>query len=85
MSHEELRRTLELQKYFSVLPAFRGIYQDIDYDYNGVLDKKVETPYTSEHQKPMTVQEIKDFLEKYNLLEIPLEESERRYWPGDSE
>jgi FlaA1/EpsC-like NDP-sugar epimerase len=85
MSHEELRRTLELENYFSVLPAFRGIYQDINYDYNGIVNKEVKTPYTSEHQNPLSIEEIKDFLEKYNLLEIPLEQSEHRYWPGDRE
>ena len=83
MSHEELRRTTELQSYFSVLPAFRGIYQDINYDYNDIVNTEVTDPYTSEHQQPLTIEEIKNFLEKYNLLESPLEQSERRYWPGD--
>ena len=31
MSDEETRRTIELNKFFSVLPAFRGIYSDIKY------------------------------------------------------
>jgi FlaA1/EpsC-like NDP-sugar epimerase len=83
MSYEELRRTLELKNYFSVLPAFRGIYQDINYDYKGIVSKEVTNPYTSEYQKPLTVKEIQKFLEKYNLLGSPLEQSENRYWPGD--
>ena len=83
MSHEELRRTIELKSYFSVLPAFRGIYHDINYNYTDIINTVVTNPYTSEHQQPLTIEEIKDFLEKYNLLESPLEQSEQRYWPGD--
>ena len=83
MSHEELRRTIELKSYFSVLPAFRGIYHDINYNYTDIINTVVTNPYTSEHQQPLTIEEIKDFLEKYNLLESPVEQSEQRYWPGD--
>jgi FlaA1/EpsC-like NDP-sugar epimerase len=83
MSHEELRRTIELKSYFSVLPAFRGIYHDINYNYTDIINTVVTNPYTSEHQQSLTIEEIKDFLEKYNLLESPLEQSEQRYWPGD--
>jgi FlaA1/EpsC-like NDP-sugar epimerase len=83
MSHEELRRTIELKSYFSVLPAFRGIYHDINYSYTDIINTVVTDPYTSEHQQPLTIEEIKDFLEKYNLLENPVEQSEQRYWPGD--
>ena len=83
MSHEELRRTIELKSYFSVLPAFRGIYHDINYNYTDIINTVVTNPYTSEHQQPLTVEEIKDFLKKYNLLESPIEQSEQRYWPGD--
>ncbi len=83
MSHEELRRTIELKSYFSVLPAFRGIYHDINYNYTDIINTVVTDPYTSEHQQPLTIEEIKDFLEKYNLLESPVEQSEQRYWPGD--
>ena len=83
MSHEELRRTIELKSYFSVLPAFRGIYHDINYSYTDIINTVVTDPYTSEHQQPLTIEEIKDFLEKYNLLESPLEQTEQRYWPGD--
>ena len=83
MSHEELRRTIELKNYFSVLPAFRGIYHDINYNYSDIINTVVTDPYTSEHQQALTVEEIKKFLEKYNLLESPVEQSELRYWPGD--
>lgn len=83
MSNEELRRTIELQSYFSVLPAFRGIYQDINYQYEDVVSSEVTNPYTSEYQQPLKIEEIKHLLDKYNLLDSPAEVSERRYWPGD--
>ena len=83
MSDEELRRTLELDNYFSVLPAFRGIYNDIDYAYSNVVSSSVSDPYTSELQDALSVDEIKDFLQKYKLLDTPEENSEQRYWPGD--
>jgi FlaA1/EpsC-like NDP-sugar epimerase len=83
MSHEELRRTIELKSYFSVLPAFRGIYHDIEYSYTDVVNTVLTNPYTSEHQNPLTIKEIKVFLKKYNLLESPKEVSYLRYWPGD--
>jgi FlaA1/EpsC-like NDP-sugar epimerase len=83
MSDEELRRTVELDNYFSVLPAFRGIYQDIKYDYTNIIADSVSNPYTSDHQKALSISEIKSFLQKFNLLESPTEDSNRRYWPGD--
>ena len=48
-----------------------------------IINTVVTDPYTSEHQQPLTIEEIKEFLEKYNLLESPVEQSEQRYWPGD--
>jgi len=83
MSDEELRRTLELDNYFSVLPAFRGIYNDIDYAYSNVVSSSVSDPYTSELQDALSVDEVKDFLQKYKLLDAPEENFEQRYWPGD--
>ena len=60
MSHEELRRTIELKNYFSVLPAFRGIYHDIEYNYTETINTQVTKPYTSEYQQPLNVDEIKE-------------------------
>jgi len=62
VSPEEARRTLELEQYFSVLPAFRGIYTDIDYDYQSIVNKDVTNPYVSEEESPLSVDEIKAFL-----------------------
>lgn len=85
MSDEETRRTIELQQFFSVLPAFRGIYHDIDYSYPTTVTTTVTNPYISEQQQPLTVAEIKTFLKNNKLLQEPEESTEQRYWPGDKE
>lgn len=85
MSDEETRRALELQSYFSVLPAFRGIYHDIAYDYEGIISREVDNPYMSANEKALSVSEIKKFLKDKNLLALPEEATTQRYWPGDKE
>ena len=85
MSNEEVRRTLELKKYFIVLPAFRGIYNNIKYNYNDIISKKINTVYISEKEKPMSINEIKVMLKKQNLFEKPIDSMIMRYWPGDKE
>lgn len=85
MSPEETRRAVELENYFSVLPAFRGIYRDIPYDYEGRMDKPVTNPYVSADEAALTVEKIRSFLRINGLLGTPMEASSQRYWPGDKE
>ena len=86
MSDEETRRTVELYKFFSVLPAFRGIYSDIEYNYSTIVSKLVEDPYVSEQQTSLTIKEVRDFLLDNKLLLGPnASEQNTRYWPGDKE
>lgn len=85
MSPEETRRAVELDEYFSVLPAFRGIYHDIPYDYPGILSAAVTNPYVSAEERPLSVNEIREFLRVNDLLDTPEQETAQRYWPGDKE
>jgi FlaA1/EpsC-like NDP-sugar epimerase len=85
MSSEETRRAVELDKYFAVLPAFRGIYQDIAYDYPGASSEPVNNPYVSADRRPLSVAEIRTFLRQNGLLAKPAEKTKTRYWPGDKE
>ena len=86
MSDEETRRAVELDKFFSVLPAFRGIYHDIDYSYKELANETVEDPYNSSIQKTLTVDEIKVLLSEYALLDEANDDpNSERYWPGDKE
>jgi len=84
MSHEETRRAIELDEYFSVLPAFRGLYRDISYDYDGIVSHEVTNPYISQDEPYMSMDDLKIFLTKYNLI-IDEQKSppSQRYWPGD--
>ena len=85
MSPEETRRALELERYFSVLPAFRGVYHDIDYDYPGLITQTVTNPYISADEIPLSVDVICQLLKDYKLLDSPDEQTSERYWPGDKE
>jgi len=85
MSPEETRRSLELKRYFAVLPAFRGIYQNIDYSYPDIMSETVTNPYNSAHELCLDKKELRDFLVQNRLLEISASEEhpDRRYWPGE--
>ncbi len=85
MSDEETRRAIELEQYFSVLPAFRGIHKDIRYQYDSIVNKNVDDPYVSAEANLMSLVQIKTFLLENNLLEIKSNTFGERYWPGDKE
>jgi len=69
LSSEETGRSVELKKYFSVLPAFRGLYTDINYEYDDVCNTNIDDPYISEKISALSVDEIKSFLESNNLFD----------------
>ena len=85
MSLEETRRSIELTKYFSVLPAFRGMYREIDYTYPDIVTNQVTTPYNSAEQQYLTQIQLRYFLDSNKLLETEddLNHPNQRYWPGD--
>lgn len=85
MSQEETRRAIELENYFSVLPAFRGIYNDIGYDYPGEASIALTNPYVSSDEQALSVAQIRQVLKDYDLLGEPADVSQSRYWPGDKE
>jgi FlaA1/EpsC-like NDP-sugar epimerase len=69
MSQEEVRRTKELPTMFSILPAFRSFYQKVDFNYENMLESGATLqPYISSSQLPMTVDEIKNYLTYYGIL-----------------
>ncbi len=86
MSNEETRRTVELSSYFAVLPAFRGIYRKINYDYPDIVSTTVNDPYISSNQIPLSKKELREFLFKNELLftAVPMtDHPNERYWPGE--
>ena len=86
MSDEETRRSVELKDYFSVLPAYRGIYRDIHYKYEQTVAESVDNPYNSSCERKMSREDLKKYLlEKGLLLDEEGGEPLQRYWPGDKE
>lgn len=69
MSDEETRRTIELDDYFAVMPAFRDLYQGIEYDYDNIVSTSIENAYNSAHEPALSQQELKAFLVEHKLLE----------------
>lgn len=82
MSQEETRRAIELSDYFSILPAFRGIYNDINYEYPDTVEMSVTNPYISEFEHPLQMEQIKELLADSLQLK-PDGQMIQRYWPGD--
>lgn len=84
MNEEESRRSVELPSYFSVLPAFKGLYNSIDYNYENISSIKVDKPYISRDEEPLSQKEIFQLLTENNLLQHSTDKNiDRRYWPGD--
>lgn len=72
MSDEETRRTWELPSMFAVLPAFRSVYQEIEYDYPEVLRREVREPYVSSTGEMLDFAQIEELLVKCGILPSPL-------------
>lgn len=68
MTAEEVKRAVELPEYFSVIPAFRDIYQRIEYEYDIILPTTVVNPYNSANEKPLSKSELAGFLVSNELL-----------------
>lgn len=84
LSEEEIRRSWELEHYFSVMPAFTCIYHDITYRYPNIKSTEVKYAYNSCNEKPLSRNELKDFLFSNSLLEGDAQEErhpDQRYWP----
>ncbi len=81
MNEEEIRRSLELSKFFTVLPAFQNIYDKIEYSYEGMTGRGVDKPYNSDNEVPMSFEEIRNFLLRPDVFD---EATRRRILEQDS-
>ncbi len=70
MTAEETNRALELREMYAIPPAFRHVYEDIDYSYPDLVSSRVEVPYTSANMEPMTIDQIKEFIERNSVLQV---------------
>ena len=69
LSGEEVRRSIELERYFVVLPAFRSVYRTIDYTFPGTIADEVDRPYNSSVERCMTRDELRAYLVRGGLLD----------------
>lgn len=86
MSDEETRRAVELEQYFSVTPAFRGLYKEIGYDYPDITSTHVDRPYISANETAMSRGDLAAYMRKNHVLDqhLPPESHPvQRYWPGE--
>jgi len=84
MNFEETRRSVELPRYFSVLPAFKSLYHTIDYNYPEIVSEQVNIAYNSGQQTPLTPAELRAFLIENDLLQEDPQvcaHPKERYWP----
>jgi FlaA1/EpsC-like NDP-sugar epimerase len=68
INDEETRRTIELPRYFVVLPAFKSVYEPVEYYYPEAIEASVDTPYNSAAGPAMTQNELRHYLLKHHLL-----------------
>lgn len=68
LNEEETRRTLELEDHYVILPAFRYIYDQISYDYPGVVRSSVEKIYRSDLETAMARGDVRNFLLDHDLI-----------------
>lgn len=81
MSEEETRRSLELENQFVILPAFRSVYEDIRYEYPGLVSTEVTCPYNSSTEKPLSKDQLRDFLVTHCFLSDEFKPPGRKYIP----
>jgi len=87
MNIEETRRSLELEKYFVVIPAFGCIYKQVEYNYPDIKRESVGKPYHSGNETPLSKDQLLNFLETNNLFSYDSQNSrhpDQRYWPDGS-
>lgn len=70
MSHEETSRTYELDRYFAVLPAFRNVYRNIEYNYPDIVSKQVVNEYNSSAEVKLSLEKLQEFLYASKLISL---------------
>ncbi len=68
MNTEETRRTIELPDYFVLLPAFKSVYEMIDYSYPGMSNVGIEKEYNSSSITALSREELKAYMKSNELL-----------------
>lgn len=69
MNEEEIRRTIELERHFVIVPAFRSDSRGVDYTYPDILDRQPEQPYNSSTAAPMSREQLRQYLRDNHFLD----------------
>lgn len=83
MTEEEMPRSIELQDYFIVKPAYTGFYEHLDFDYHGIINRDLRNPYHSGHESSLENTEIRELLAQLGVLAEMSSPFTERYWPGE--
>ena len=68
MSDEEVRRAVELDRFFVIKPAFTSVYGDVEYDY-GQDAAPASRQYNSSIESPVSADELLGLLRSWQILE----------------
>ena len=85
MNYEDVRRSLELDRYFVIIPAFTSFYRSVNYEYDDMKSMHVKKPYHSGNEIPLDKRQLLEFLKQNGLLEKDSTENAHpaeRYWPN---
>lgn len=76
MNEEEIRRTVELERYFVVKPALRAVFAEATYEYPGMLESMVERPYNSASMPAMGRDALRAYLREQELFAPVIQEEQ---------
>jgi FlaA1/EpsC-like NDP-sugar epimerase len=68
ISSEEIHRSLELKDMFVITPAFKSVYESIQYKYPDTVSEGVQKPYISSVEKALNKEELKQYLLQHKVL-----------------
>lgn len=68
VSEEEIRRTIELENYFVIKPAFTYLFSNLTYEYHNTKNHTVALPYNSAKSPQMDKEILRKYLIEHDLL-----------------
>ncbi len=69
LNEEEIRRAVELDRYFVIMPAFRDVKQEDLSRYPNLVSGRISKVYNSAQEEPMAENALRAFLRSHKLLE----------------
>lgn len=90
VSEEEGRRTLFFEGFYSVLPAFRGFYREIEYRYPGCDGVAISRPYRADESPQLSRTELRELLAGeeggfHKGSSVSCHGIRTAHWPGEAD